>query len=75
MHLAIPFAVLLPLLSLSSFQGQGQGPEAKPPARPEVGKPAPTFRLNDQEGHAVAVGGASKHWTALAFFPKAATPG
>ena len=42
----------------------------------EVGKPAPTFRLNDQAGRAVKVGSNDEGlWTALAFYPKAATPG
>ncbi len=40
-----------------------------------VGKPAPAFRLNDSQGKAVAIGGAAGHWTVLAFYPKAATPG
>lgn len=42
---------------------------------PEVGEPAPAFRLNDHEGRAVAVGGESDGWTVLAFYPRAATPG
>ena len=42
---------------------------------PEVGKPAPAFRLNDHEGNLVSVGGESDEWTVLAFYPKAATPG
>jgi hypothetical protein len=50
--------------------------EAKhPPALPQVGEPAPTFRLNDHTGKAVRVGGESETWTVVAFFPKAATPG
>lgn len=47
----------------------------KGPRLPEVGKPAPSFRLNDHEGKAAAVGGESESWTVLAFYPKAATPG
>jgi peroxiredoxin Q/BCP len=48
----------------------------EPPKAPEVGKPAPAFRLNDHTGKAVAVGpGATKAWTVLAFYPKAMTPG
>jgi len=43
--------------------------------RPEVGKPAPAFRLNDHTGKIVPFGGKHEHWTVLAFFPKAATPG
>ena len=42
---------------------------------PEVGDTAPTFRLNDQQGKVVEVGGKKEHWTVLAFFPKAMTPG
>jgi len=52
----------------------GQDAKTKSPG-PEVGKPAPTTRLNDSGGVAVSVGGKSEHWTVLAFFPKAATPG
>jgi len=52
-----------------------QGQDSKPASLPEVGKPAPAFRVNNQEGHLVAVGGASKTWTVLAFYPKAGTPG
>ena len=44
--------------------------------KPEVGKPAPTVRLNDERGKAVRLGpGADTGWTVLAFYPKAATPG
>ena len=43
--------------------------------RPEVGKPAPTLRLNDHHGEIVELGGKRENWTVLAFFPKAATPG
>jgi len=47
--------------------------------RPDVGDVAPTFRLNDQSGHAVRIAPPKQdeqgHWTVLAFFPKAATPG
>ncbi len=50
--------------------------EAKqPPALPQIGEPAPAFRLNDHAGKAVRVGGESETWTVVAFFPKAATPG
>ena len=53
-------------------------PQDKPDTRPTgpvVGKPAPAFRLNDHTGKLVSVGGASKTFTVLAFYPKAATPG
>ena len=49
--------------------------EERKPVLPEVGKPAPAFRLNDQTGKAVAVGGEADDWRVVAFFPKAATPG
>ena len=42
---------------------------------PEIGKPAPTFRLNDHTGKATPFGGKRPGWSVLAFFPKAATPG
>ena len=45
------------------------------PKGPEVGKPAPTFRLNDQDGKAVSIGSASEAWRVVAFYPKAKTPG
>ena len=45
------------------------------PVLPEVGKPAPEFRLNTHEGVAQAIGGQNEMWTLVAFFPKAATPG
>ena len=43
--------------------------------KPEVGKPAPKFRVNDHTGKSVTVGEPSDYWTVLAFYPKAATPG
>lgn len=49
-----------------------QTPAAK---RPEVGKPAPTLRLNDHHGEIVELGTKREHWSVIAFFPKAATPG
>ncbi|MEM7309864.1 MAG: hypothetical protein AAF682_24520 [Planctomycetota bacterium] len=61
--LALGLAVMLP-------QEGRQGPPA-----PEVGKPAPLIRLNDHEGKGTTVGGEADHWTVLAFYPKAATPG
>ena len=49
--------------------------EGGKPKAPRVGDAAPTFRLNDQQGRAVSIGGKSEHWTVVAFFPKAMTPG
>ncbi len=42
---------------------------------PKVGEPAPTIRLNDHAGKAVALDGSSKRWAVLAFYPKAMTGG
>jgi peroxiredoxin Q/BCP len=42
----------------------------------EVGAVPGAFRLNDQDGAAVAAGGGKDHgWFVLAFYPKALTPG
>lgn len=42
---------------------------------PQVGKPAPVITAQDHEGKRVTVGGKSKTWTVLAFYPKALTGG
>ena len=42
---------------------------------PEVGKPAPVFTAKDHDDKDVKVGGPSKTWTVLAFYPKALTGG
>jgi peroxiredoxin Q/BCP len=69
--LAVAIAALIASLSYGSM-ARGEGS----PAEPEVGKPAPAFRLNDHTGKAVDVGGpATTSWTVLAFYPKAMTPG
>ena len=52
-----------------------QDPLQKGPVLPEVGKPAPEFRLNTHAGLSASIGGQSETWTVVAFFPKAATPG
>lgn len=59
--------------ALPSFQDPAPAPQ--PPPLPTVGEAAPTFRLNAQDGVGVAIGGESDHWTVIAFYPKAATPG
>lgn len=66
--LAAPLLALTPFLAL---QDPGRARERGP----EVGAPAPRFRLNDHSGRAVRVGGKSRTWTVVAFYPKAATPG
>lgn len=57
------------LAALLLVQGQAA------PKQAEVGKPAPTFRLNDHSGKLQTVGGKSDSWTVVAFYPKALTPG
>ena len=65
MHIQI-FAAFL--FVSSSLQAQGD-------PFPEIGKPAPVFTVKDHEGNDVTVGGKSKTWTVLAFYPKAMTGG
>jgi len=57
------------------FLWQQEKPVPAPAPSPVVGKPAPAFRLNDQTGHLVSVGGKNELWTVVAFYPKAMTPG
>lgn len=70
-------AVVLSSLVLTAlvFAPLAQDPAKRPVEGPQVGKPAPAFRLNDHTGAAVRVGRKSETWTVLAFYPKAATPG
>ena len=42
---------------------------------PKLGQPAPVFTVESHEGEKVTVGGKSKTWTVLAFYPKALTGG
>jgi len=63
--------LLIGALALFTLAPQDAGKKAMP----EIGKPAPTLRLNDHNGQIVSRGGAHDSWTVLAFFPKAATPG
>ena len=67
--------MLIALASLALNGALRTQDKAPPQARPEVGKPAPTARLNDYKGNIVALGGKQKNWSLIAFFPKAATPG
>lgn len=62
----------LPVLGLTQ---ETRPAEEKPAPAPEVGRDAPSFRLNDARGEAVSIGGKRERWTVLAFFPKAMTPG
>lgn len=74
--LALPLALALATLSVRAQQPAPK-PTPAPKASLEVGAEAPKFRVNDDAGKGVAVGGAQKDgtWTVLAFYPKAATPG
>jgi len=42
---------------------------------PEVGKPTPAVRLNDNTGKIITLGGKTQNWSVLAFYPKAMTSG
>ena len=66
MHLAVALAAV----TLVSQDGTDGKPQVA-----KVGEAAPAFRLNDQDGKAVQIGGESELWTVVAFFPKAMTPG
>ena len=70
MRLRLPLALVASAsLALPLFQ------DRKEPSGPVVGKQTPTIRLNDEKGLAVSLGGEADHWTVLAFYPMAATPG
>ncbi len=59
------------VIALAATQSTG-----KADPKVEIGKPAPSFRLNGEDGKAVQLGpGGEAFWTVLAFYPKAATPG
>lgn len=61
--------------TLAAFLFVSSTLEAQGDAFPEIGKPAPVFTVKDHEGTAVTVGGKSRTWTVLAFYPKALTGG
>lgn len=70
--------LILPLLAVLTLGLPGafqDTPRKAAAQKPEVGKPVPALRLNDHHGNIVELGGKRDHWTVLAFFPKAATPG
>jgi peroxiredoxin len=66
---------LIPLLAVAALAPALQETRSPKVKLVQVGQDAPHFRLNDQAGKAVTVGGESERWTVLAFFPKAATRG
>ena len=61
------------LLGLLTFPTQDAEKTAM--KMPEVGKPAPSVRLNDHTGKIVTLGGKTEKWSVLAFYPKAMTSG
>ena len=64
------------LLALVALVSQAASPaQGSAPKFPEVGKPAPDIRLNDHTGKIVTLGGPTKNWSILAFYPKAMTSG
>ncbi len=71
----LQFLALAAALTILVPQDEPQDKPQEKPALPSVGELAPTFRLNDHTGKAVQIGGESKRWTVVAFFPRAATPG
>ena len=75
---ALPLALLsLPMPARAQAPKPPQPTPAATTTMPTVGSAAPEFRLNDQQGHLVALGAARSDgkWTVVAFYPKAATPG
>lgn len=46
-----------------------------PPAGPEIGQPAPDYRLQDQRGDWHTLAQEKGQWTVLYFYPKDFTPG
>lgn len=76
MQLVTTLILMIPLVSPSTAQDRSPRKQSKTPvATLAVGKPAPSFRLNDHLGKMAKIGGASKNWTVIAFYPKAMTPG
>lgn len=76
MQLVTTLVLLISLVAPSTAQDRSPRKQSKAPAATiEVGKPAPAFRLNDHLGKMAKVGGVSKNWTVIAFYPKAMTPG
>jgi len=62
-------------LTTAALVALGGVQESAKPKAPRVGDALPGFRLNDQQGRAVSIGGKNENWTVVAFFPKAMTPG
>ena len=67
------FLALVTMAGLLTLFAQDAGKQA--PKLPVVGQPAPPVRLNDHTGKIAMLGGKTKNWSVLAFYPKAMTPG
>ncbi len=61
--------------TLAAFLFVLSAPKAQGDPFPELGRPAPVFTAESHEGEKITVGGKSKTWTVLAFYPKALTGG
>jgi thioredoxin-dependent peroxiredoxin len=69
-------AALLPALALTFVTLVAGSPSARAEgAAPEVGKPAPAFKLQDQAGKWHSLSDYKGKWVALYFYPKDETPG
>jgi hypothetical protein len=66
-------AFLASVLAMLLFGLQSKTEQKPVPLK--IDAAAPSFRLNDHKGQTVAIGGQQDHWTVLAFYPKAMTPG
>ena len=73
--MVVPMRFALPILALSGLLLMASEAPQKTDLGPEVGQPAPAFRLNDHNGNAASIGGEKDTWTVVAFYPKALTPG
>lgn len=72
----LPASALLALLATLVALALGSGPAvAEASATPQVGKPAPAFKLQDQAGKWHQLGDYKGKWVALYFYPKDDTPG
>ena len=69
-------AALLPALALTLVTLVAGSPSARAEgAAPEIGKPAPAFKLQDQAGKWHSLSDYKGKWVALYFYPKDETPG
>jgi len=69
---------LITLLAMVGLLGLAAAPALAgigPQGDPQVGQPAPAFRLQDQNGHWRSPADYHGHWLVLYFYPKDFTPG